>query len=260
MTDLKGLFDSLVVSKKLAQVFCIDHSERSEARPIVEEYGFTYIHRPENPGYGAGHNVGIRKSIKDGAFLHLVVNPDVVVHGSSLDTMLEIFANEPNLGLCVPRITDPEGNVELACKLLPGPLDLLKRLPVLYKLFTQDQVYDLRFSGYNKEMWAPYYSGSFMLFRVSALEDIGLFDERFFMYPEDIDISRRIRAKYTSLFTPKASITHAHAAASKKDFKMFAIHFWNMMRYFNKWGWLWDPERKAMNKACLEQFNRDDSR
>ena len=67
MCDLKGLLDSLSVSKNLAQVFCIDHSQRTERRFIVEEYGFTYIHRPENPGYGAGHNVGIRRSIKDGA-------------------------------------------------------------------------------------------------------------------------------------------------------------------------------------------------
>lgn len=258
LCDLRQLFESLLLSNNLAEVFCIDHSPGTACRSIVEEYGFIYIHRPNNPGYGAGHNLGISRSIKSCAFLHLVVNPDVVIHGGSLDTMLSIFREEPSLGLCVPRITDSEGNLAYACKLLPRPLDLIKRIPFVNKFFNEDHRYDLRFSGYDNEMWAPYYSGSFMLFRVSALADIGLFDERFFMYPEDIDISRRIVRKYKSLFTPRASITHAHAAESKKNLYMFVVHAWNMVRYFNKWGWFWDPERSFLNEACLAQFKEKD--
>ena len=95
-----------------------------------------------------------------------------------------------------------------------------------------------------------------MLFRVSALSRIGLFDERFFMYPEDIDISRRIVANFDTQFVPDATVTHLHAAESKRNFRMFLIHVWNMILYFNKWGWFIDKERQALNLSCIRQLEK----
>ena len=63
--------------------------------------------------------------------------------------------------------------------------------------------FQLQFTGYDKPMNVPYLSGCFMFFRMSALQEIGLFDERFFMYPEDIDITRRIHERYKTIFYPK---------------------------------------------------------
>ena len=97
-------------------------------------------------------------------------------------------------------------------------------------------------------MNVPYLSGCFMLFRMSALQDIGLFDERFFMYPEDIDITRRMHEKYKTIFFPKVSIIHSHAAASKVNIRMLKVHILNMVRYFNKWGWILDTKRRKLNK------------
>ena len=93
----------------------------------------------------------------------------------------------------------------------------------------------------------PYLLGSFLLFRMEALKDTGLFDERFFMYPEDIDITRRIHEKWQTLYWPHVSIVHEHQAASRKNFKMLVIHLVNMIKYFNKWGWVFDKGRKEFN-------------
>ena len=90
-----------------------------------------------------------------------------------------------------------------------------------------------------------------MFFRVSSLCEVGLFDERFFMYPEDIDMTRRMHAKYKTIFYPFVSIIHAHAAASRVNKKMLRIHILNMIKYFNKWGWFFDKERRRVNKECL---------
>ena len=105
-------------------------------------------------------------------------------------------------------------------------------------LLTNKKLYkfQLRFSGYDKIMNIPYLSGCFMFFRISVLQQIGLFDERFFMYPEDIDITRRIHEKYKTIFYPDVSIIHAHAAASRSNAKMLKIHIINIIKYFNKWG------------------------
>ena len=103
-------------------------------------------------------------------------------------------------------------------------------------------------------MFVPYLSGCFMLLRQSILHEVGGFDERFFMYGEDIDLSRRMAQKSDNMFFPDVSVTHAYGAASYKSLKMLYIHAMNVSRYFNKWGWLADRERDAMNRSTLRQF------
>lgn len=90
-----------------------------------------------------------------------------------------------------------------------------------------------------------------MFLRVKALERVGLFDERFFMYPEDIDLTRRIHRHFTTLYFPQATVVHAHRAASYKSLKMLWIHMANMVRYFNKWGWIYDAERSKANRQLF---------
>ena len=161
------------------------------------------------------------------------------------------------IGQLMPKILNSDGTLQYVCKLLPTPFDLIFRR---FLKFAQDNnIYELRFTGYKNEMNVPYLSGCFMLFRVSALKEIGLFDERFFMYPEDVDITRRMHEKFITLFFPGASVTHDHEKASYKNYRMLWIHSVNMIRYFNKWGWLYDPKRVKVNKnalASLAQFPR----
>ena len=114
-----------------------------------------------------------------------------------------------------------------------------------------DYRYLLKFADHDREMNVPYHQGSFMLFRTVALRQIGLFDERFFMYPEDIDITRRMHRCYRTMYYPRVSIVHDHRAASYKSGRMLRIHIVNMIRYFNKWGWVFDSERRRFNRRLL---------
>ena len=104
--------------------------------------------------------------------------------------------------------------------------------------------------------------GSFMFFRVACFEKVGLFDERFFMYPEDIDITRRMHRYYRTMFWPEVTIVHAHKAESYKNPKMLRIHIVNIIRYFNKWGWFCDKERTLWNRRLLQElsYDRDDNK
>jgi GT2 family glycosyltransferase len=74
------------------------------------------------------------------------------------------------------------------------------------------------------------------------------------MYPEDIDLTRRIHQKFRTVFYPEVSIIHHHAKSSYVNLKMLYIHVTNMVKYFNKWGWIFDKERKIINKKTLEQL------
>ena len=113
----------------------------------------------------------------------------------------------------------------------------------------------MKWADYEKTMDVPYLCGCFMVFRMAALKEVGLFDERFFMYPEDIDITRRIYSGgFRTVYYPEATVVHAHEAASYKSRKMLWIHIINMIKYFNKWGWVIDPERKRINREIIAKL------
>ena len=131
----------------------------------------------------------------------------------------------------MPKVYYPNREIQYLCKLIPTPLDLLIRR-FLPKFLTKKWTYkfELRDFGYDKLLDVPYLSGCFMFLRTKALKDVGVFDERFFMYPEDIDLSRRIHQKYRTVFYPDVSIIHHHAQSSYVNLKMLMVHTTNMIK------------------------------
>ena len=205
----------------------------------------------DNVGFGAGHNKAIRQAMEKGAKYHFIVNPDIFFEPGTLGKIVAFMEGNPNVGLVMPKTVNVDGSMQYNCKLVPSPMDLIGRrfLPKSW-IRCRNDFFMMKWADYEKTMEVPYLCGCFMCFRIDALKDVGLFDERFFMYPEDIDITRRMYSsgKWRSVFFPGATVVHAHAAASYASFKMLAIHCSNMVRYFNKWGWFFDPERRRINR------------
>jgi hypothetical protein len=174
--------------------------------------------------------------------------------------VLDRMRKDISIGQLMPKVLYPDGSMQYLCKLIPSPLNFFYRrfLGRHFDFFTRknNELFELRFTGYLHEMNVPCLSGCFMLFRVSALKEIGLFDERFFMYTEDFDISRRMHSKFITLFFPGAVIVHEHAKESYKNKKMLFIHILSFIRYFNKWGWFFDAERKIVNNKVIELLRK----
>lgn len=237
-------------------LYLVDNSPTDALRnECSSEISHEYIHLPTNPGFGAAHNLAIRKSQALGCPYHLVLNADVSFDTDVLSPMISYMDNHPQIGQMMPKIRNPDGSVQRLCKLVPSPSDLLLRR--FFRSKTRElrnRYFELHDSGYDKVMFVPYLSGCFMLLRQSALRDIGLFDERYFMYPEDIDLTRRMAKQYETIFFPEVSVTHEHGAASHKSIKMFFIHSFNLIKYFNKWGWIKDLDREKLNQKTLRQF------
>lgn len=252
--DLSRLLDC-VMRSSIEILYIIDNSTNDELRDFVKgNPRIQYIHSL-NLGYGSGHNVAIKKSIEANADYHVVLNPDIYWEEDVIGKLAEYMDNNLDVGQVMPKVFYPNGDLQLLCKMCPSPMDLIfKRFLPASMTENRLRKFRLEFTGYDKEMNVPYLSGCFMFFRVSALKEIGLFDERFFMYPEDIDITRRMHAKYRTMFYPYTSIVHAHAAASKTNRKMLKIHIVNMIKYFNKWGWIFDKQRKEFNKRLLNEI------
>jgi len=217
-----------------------------------------YIHLPYNPGFGAAHNVAIRKAQAMGSQYHLVLNADVRFDSDVLSPMLAYMEQNPRIGQMMPKVLNPDGSIQRLCKLVPKPSDLLlRRFSPRKTAEANNRHFELHDSGYDKIMFVPYLSGCFMLLRQEALLEIGLFDERYFMYPEDIDLTRRMAQHYETIFFPEVSVIHEHGAASYKSVKMLLIHLSNLIKYFNKWGWIHDPIRDRLNHKTLLPFNGD---
>ncbi len=246
-----ALLDVFARETAVNRVFVIDNS--ATKHDDFSAYSVEYIfNRGRNLGYGSAHNIALRRTLAEGVPFHLVINPDVKIEADVLPVLLQKMTDDKSVGLLMPQVVSPDGERQYLCKLLPAPSDLLLRrfMPNLYARKRQWR-FEMRFADYDSEFEVPYLSGCFMLLRTAVLAEVGLFDERFFLYPEDLDLSRRMFSRAKNLYFPQVKIVHAHERASYKSVRMLSLHAWNMVKYFCKWGWLFDAERQAINQKVL---------
>jgi GT2 family glycosyltransferase len=166
------------------------------------------------------------------------------------------MASDCTVGMMMPEILNSDGTVQYLPKLLPSPLSIVKRKMnkslSLFEKFTY--YYELRGVSKDRIYIAPLVSGCFTLLSVDALKQVGTYDESFFMYFEDWDLSRRFRKHYKTIYFPKTSVVHEYESGANKSFKLLKIYVISAITYFNKWGWFFDHERKIINKATMSQF------
>lgn len=254
--ELRKALGCVAASSVVNTVWVIDNSDDDSLKRVAEEFGTVYRH-VENRGFGAGHNVAIRESLAQDLKYHLVMNADVCWEGDVLSALQSYMDVNPDVGIVMPKVRYPDGDLQYACRMLPTPYDLFTKrfLPGCLTRRRMER-YLLADADHDRPFNVPYLLGSFLFFRSDALRQEGLFDERFFMYPEDIDITRRIHRAWRTMFWPGVTIIHAHAAASRRNLRMFRIHLTNMFRYFNKWGWFVDPERRRFNRRLRAEMPR----
>lgn len=250
------LLDLLLEGERFYRVFLIDNSEtKDEDYLALSVQHVEYIFNGKNLGYGRAHNIALRKSIETQADYHLVINSDIHFDPIILTEIEQFMNSHSDVGLLMPRVVDPTGQMQHLCKLLPTPFDLIGRR-FLPQSCTQKRMqrFEMHDADYSKIINAPYLSGCFMFLRMEAIERVGMFDERFFLYPEDIDLTRRIHREYKTIYYPKTTITHDHARGSYHSLKLLWVHITNMCRYFNKYGWIFDCERRQVNRQTIQDI------
>ena len=255
--QIDAVLKSVSTSECVDKLFIIDNSPNDKWRILEKEYAFVrYIHN-ENLGYGASHNLAMQEAIEEGSDYHVVLNPDIYFGSEVLSELVKYMETNADVGYILPKVTYPDGELQYLCKLLPTPFDLIFRrfLPKTNFLTKLNDRYELKISGYDKIMNPPCLSGCFMFMRLSMLKEHNLFfDDGYFMYCEDFDLIRRIHRVAKTVYYPKVSIVHDHTKASYKSSKMLKAHIKSAIRYFNKWGWIFDKERRQMNKKILEEI------
>lgn len=249
--DLRLTLDSLINNHYINKIILIDNDNTTWANTFYHEK-ITYIKSPGNIGFGSAHNIAIKKYSSETKFF-LICNPDIYFEQEQFNKFVR-FALNNDAGLYLPKIIFPDGSDQFGARLLPSFLNLFLRRFSPKISFQLDKKYLLKKYKINKPCFIPYLSGCFMLFNAKALISLNGFDERFFMYMEDVDISRRCAEKFNNLYFPSAFVIHKHEQGSYKSNKLLKAHIWSAIQYFYKWGWFIDLNKQKQNSKCLNQF------
>lgn len=218
------------------EVSVIDNASRGFDPSAVEAAhpGATVIVNDRNRGFAAASNQGLRDAT--GRYV-LLLNPDTTVEPETVPTMVEYLDARPDVGCATPRLALPDGRLDLACRRsLPTPARALFRLTLLSRLFPRSRrfgQYNLTYLDEDQETEIDSPCGAFMLIRAEAVEQVGLLDERYFMYGEDIDWAYRIkRAGWRVMYTPAAIAHHVKRASSRQARRRTIRAFHEAMRIF----------------------------
>jgi hypothetical protein len=253
--EVANVLETLTKSGLKIKTFLVDNSPQPSVRQYSDFGNLEYIYIGKNIGFGAGHNIAISKSTEISEY-HLVLNADVHFNPDILIKMYDYMKANKDLGMMGPKVHNPDGSLQFSAKLLPTPVNLLTRrfIPIKTLRDKLDTSFELKNFEFDRIIEVPFLLGCFLFINTNVFKVVSGFDERFFMYMEDVDLTRRIQKYYKTIYYPHVSIYHEHGRGSYKDRKLLKFHLDSSIKYFNKWGWIYDKERKAINRKTLMQF------
>lgn len=225
-----------------SKLIIIDNSFNSLSDQLISDKRIEYIHNPSNPGFGSSHNIAIKRSFELDSNYHLILNPDIYFNKGTLESIISFMNENVSIGHLMPKVLFPDESFQYLCKRNPTFFDLFARgfLPRIFKNIISKKLdkYEYRDHDFSHIIHnIPYLSGCFMFFRSKTLKSVGFFDENFFMYLEDADITRRFLKISQTVYFPDVIVYHHYSGLTHKQFKYKWITIKSAFIYFNKWGW-----------------------
>lgn len=219
------LFDCIqsiyrTLNGRAAHIFVEDNASTDGVHRICQAFPDVELNVNRfNIGFGAAANQGIRKG--DSPFV-VLINPDSVVEKSLFDEAIDFIEANPGIGIIGPRVLDSNGGIQGSARSFPTPLTaLFGRQSLFTRLFPHNRVTQANLLAHQSDGITPmpvdWVSGACMLVRRSAIDQTGLFDERFFMYWEDADWCHRMKdMNWEVVYFPRATVLHYVGKSSNK--------------------------------------------
>ncbi len=195
-----------------AEVWVVDNASRDTSVQMVKDE-FPWVRLLENRinvGFAKANNQALRKAA--GRYF-LLINPDTLAREDTVQTMMEFMDAHPGIGAAGCKILNPDGTLQLSCRRsFPTPWVALSKLLGMGRLLPRSRMfgkYNLTYLDPDRMAEVDALSGSFMFLRREALEQVGLLDESYFMYGEDLDLCYRIKkAGWKIHYVPNTQIIH----------------------------------------------------
>jgi GT2 family glycosyltransferase/lipopolysaccharide/colanic/teichoic acid biosynthesis glycosyltransferase len=239
---IRACLDSLAaeVSSGLAEVIVVDNASPDDSvRVVRENYPWAaLVAGRENLGYSKGVNLGIQRA--RGRFL-LILNPDTVVRRGTLRRLIDFMEKTPDAGIVAPKLVFHDGTVQLSCRRFYTFRVLLLRRTPLGKIFKNaGAVREHLMLDYDHETTreVDWVLGAAMFVRREAVDNVGMMDERFFLYFEDVDWCYRMKQRGLKVYyLADAVIEHGYKRESAQAVlnRSFAAHLVSLFRYYEKW-------------------------
>lgn len=236
------------------QVCVVDNASSDDSPAMVREEfpGTTLVESLNNKGYAYANNLGLRRlgmgrsqgDMDQEVQAHdplsryfLLLNPDTVLPPDALKKMVDFMDAHPQVGIAGPKLVRQDGSLDLACRRsFPTPEVSFYRMMGLSRLFPKSQ----RFGRYNLTYLDPEETaevdsvvGAFMMMRREVLEEVGLMDESFFLYGEDLDLALRIKDRgWKVIYYPKVTVLHYKGESSRQESYRATKEFYRAMLIF----------------------------
>lgn len=172
------------------------------------------VRNTERHGFGHNQNTGIKHASGEYIFIY---NDDTILHDNALATLCTFLDQNPEVGLVGPKLLNNDGSLQLSCYKFPSPLRCLSENLLLTAAFPDSTIFgDYRNWAHDSAREVDFVIGAAMLVRKVVIEQVGMFDELFFMYSEETDWQMRIKnAGWKIMFCPDAQITHLGGQSSE---------------------------------------------
>jgi GT2 family glycosyltransferase len=221
-----------------SEIFVVDNDSSDESVPMLKERfpEVVLIENKVNSGFSAANNLAIKRA--KGEFI-VLINPDTVVQEDTFVKLLEFFNKNPQASAATCKILNPDGTFSVDSRhSIPTPMTAFWKLIGFNKLFPKSKIfarYNLTFLSEDDIHKVEAISGSFMMIRREMINEVGLLDERFFMYCEDIDYCHRInKAGGEIYYVPTSQIIHYKGESTKKNNIDYVYNFNKSLYLFYK--------------------------
>ena len=232
------------LNEKIGYSIVVNDYKMGESVDLLIEDSDYYLLNNDNPGYGGAVNRLISKLTQLLKYIG-VLNIDLSWEDGTFEKLLMWLNNHNDVSLAVPQILDVKGSIQRLCKRNPTLLGLFSRrfLPTFLKpqwLKKYDHWYVMSDCNYEKTFEASYLSGCCMLIKSDAFISIGGFDERYFLYLEDADLTRSLSFEGRCIHLPEGRVVHRWGRGNYRESKLLIVNLISAWKYFMKWGFvLW---------------------
>ncbi len=220
------------------EVFVVDNGSKDQSPSMVKEEFPTVrlFANPDNEGFAKANNLALRETQGDYV---LLLNPDTRLRPRTLIEMVELMDASPEVGLAGIKLVRQDGQMDRACRRgFPTPWNSLGRFLCLDRLFPKSKMfggYNLTFMDPDGEYEVDAIVGAFMFFRRATLEEVGVLDEKFFMFGEDLDWCYRVsRSDWKILYVGSKEVLHVKGASTRQNPQSMNTHFHRAMLIFHK--------------------------
>jgi len=211
---LKRCLSSIKEQNLNHECIVIDNNSQDNSKEILKEFNTKNIFLTRNEGYPKAINIGLKSSL--GRYIFLIT-PTTFLKKDSIVNMMD-HINYAKIGVVAPKLIDEKSNIIKSIRRIPTPISLLVGNLGLSELnlgFRKIVSWKLRNFDYSKHSEVEQPMSCALLIKREVFEEIGHFDERFFLYFSDVDFSKRVLEKYKILYTPSSEATHIRGGITK---------------------------------------------